>query len=396
MSLRTHPLNDSLPPYDDGAFAVAPMMDYTDRFLRFILRQLTSRATLYTEMVTANTLAHCSEAELPRFLGLGEAEQPLVLQLGGADPSLVRRAAAIASPWGFAAMNLNCGCPSDRVAGSGRFGAALMDEPHQVAAVCAALADGAGGQLPVTVKCRVGVTRDKARATEIDDEETYERLAQFVEVVSSRGGVRCFQVHARKAVLGGLSPAQNRQIPPLRYNLVHRLAADFPSLRFSLNGGIESLPSARKVLEGESCQLSGVMVGRAVVARPWDWAQIDTELYDEPFNPASSRRQVLDTYAAFADAEAAACAHNIRRLLLAPALNLFAGEPHGKMFRRRVDELASDPSISAGSIILRSAEDTLLAETLDAPPGYVWRHDERAYLPPVPNEALARTDTTSD
>ena len=140
--------------YHDGLFAVAPMMDYTNQFLRYLLRRVSKRATLYTEMVTANTLVHCGETELPRFLEHdGAAEQPLVLQLGGSDPEMLRRAAEIAEPWGYTALNLNCGCPSDRVAGSGCFGAAMMRDPALVAECCAALADGASGRLPVTVKC---------------------------------------------------------------------------------------------------------------------------------------------------------------------------------------------------------------------------------------------------
>lgn len=176
-------------------------------------------------MVTSNTLVHCSESELPRFLAHeGEREQPLVLQLGGADPEQLRAASAIAEPWGYTALNLNCGCPSDRVAGSGCFGASLMREPALVADCCAAMAEGAGGRLPVTVKCRIGVTDDKSLASIIDDEATYERLHHFVSTVHRSGGVHHFVLHARKAVLGGLSPAQNRQIPPLRYGLVRQLA----------------------------------------------------------------------------------------------------------------------------------------------------------------------------
>lgn len=245
-------------------------------------------------MVTSNTLVHCSEAELPRFLATdGEREEPVVLQLGGADPEQLRAAAAIAEPWGYTALNLNCGCPSDRVAGSGCFGASLMREPALVADCCAAMAEGSRGRIPVTVKCRIGVTDDKNRASVIDDEPTYERLHHFVSTVHRGGGVRHFALHARKAVLGGLSPAQNRQIPPLRYGLVHRLAADFPELSFSLNGGVTSLDEAAEHL-GDGSPLTGVMVGRAVVNRPWEFATTDTALYGQRTNPALSRRHVLD------------------------------------------------------------------------------------------------------
>ena len=268
------------------------MMDYTNKFLRYMLRRISTRATLYTEMVTANTIVHCPPSELPRFLELPDGEcQPTVLQVGGADPDLLRRAAAISAPWGYDAINLNCGCPSDRVAGKGAFGATLMKDPELVAACCAALAEGAPG-IPITVKCRIGVIDDRTRAAEIDDETVYvgrrrtlepnkteqmcprraletpwtrptlsvlrvtiepsclrsqAELHRFVSIVSTRGGVSHFVVHARRAVLGGLSPHQNRVVPPLRYNLVHRLAADFPELRFSINGGIAAAIRAHHI-----------------------------------------------------------------------------------------------------------------------------------------------------
>ena len=369
--------------YHDGAFAVAPMMDYTNQFLRFLLRRITAKSTLYTEMVTANTIVHCGESELPRFLDHdGEAEQPLVLQVGGADPEMLRRAAEIAEPWGFTALNLNCGCPSDRVAGSGCFGAALMREPKLVADCCAALADGASGRLPVTVKCRIGVTNDKANAAKVDDEATYAELAQFVDTVSREGNVRNFIVHARKAVLGGLSPAQNRQVPPLRYNLVHKLSREFPELYFSLNGGVDTMDQASHHLRYDdsdgSSKLSGVMSGRSVIARPWDFATVDTQLYRASSDPATSRRQVLNAYAEYCDATEARIPQRVRHLLIASAVNLFAGEPHGKQFRRAVDQHGK--GIPAAQVLLNAAEEALLPETLDAPPGHQWDHRERAYL----------------
>lgn len=374
--------------YDDGAFAVAPMMDYTDQFLRFLLRSLSARATLYTEMVTANTLVHCDPSELPRFLGHAPADGATVLQVGGADPAKLRAAAAIAAPWGFSAINLNCGCPSDRVAGSGAFGAALMREPALVGDCCAALADGAGGALPITVKCRIGVTADKAEAARVDDEATYAELHRFVETVAARGGVRFFALHARKAVLGGLSPAQNRQVPPLRYALVSRLAADFPGLRFSLNGGVESLADAAAHLAPGS-GLSGVMVGRAVVARPWEWATTDTALYGAEADVAPSRRAVLDAYAAFAAEQEAAIAQSIRQTLIKPAVNLFAGEPHGRQFRRAIDTLAKDRSVSAADVLRTAADEALLPATLDAPPGWAYDYDAKEYRPAADVAAAA-------
>lgn len=176
---------------------------------------------------------------------------------------------------------------------------------------------------------------------------------------------------------------------------MHRLARDFPNLRFSLNGGIETLQTSLEALCGDGSQLSGVMVGRAVVARPWEWARLDTLMYGENSDPASCRREVLEKYAAFADAEEASCEQRIRRLLLAPALNLFAGEPNGKVFRRVVDELGNDTSMGAGSILLRSAESTLSEETLEASPGYWWDHREQVYMPPASSTASAPSNWDS-
>lgn len=369
-------------------------MDYTDRFLRYLLRRLSVQQTLYTEMVTANTIVHCGEGELSRFLEHdGEREQPVVLQLGGSDPEMLRKASAISAQWGpYTALNLNCGCPSDRVAGSGCFGAAMMRDPNLVAECCAAMADGAGGDLPITVKCRIGLTEDKERAAEADDEGDYAALSHFVETVSTRGGVDCFIVHARNAVLGGLSPAQNRQIPPLRYHLVRRLARDFPHLRFSLNGGVNSIDEAKDALSGSDPdgggELFGVMAGRAVVARPWEWATLDTELYGCGSDPATSRRQVLEEYCTFAAAYEAKVPQRIRRLLLAPPLNLFAGEPHGKAFRRTIDQMANaDKQRGAADMLMSAAQEVLLDETLDAPPGWRWDHRERLYVPPSSSAA---------
>ena len=248
------------PHTDDGLFSVAPMMDYTDRFMRFLLRRLTSRGTLYTEMVTANTLVHCDESELERFLGKEQTDGPTVFQLGGSEPEKLELAAAKVAAWGYDAINLNCGCPSDRVAGKGAFGASLMRHPELVADCCAAIASGGG--LPVSVKCRIGITDDKKAAAELDEEPVYAELAQFVQTVHERGGVDHFVVHARRAVLGGLSPDANRKVPPLRPQLVHRLAADFPELRFSVNGGLEHMEDLHEHLLPDS-RLSGVMVGRA-------------------------------------------------------------------------------------------------------------------------------------
>ncbi len=359
------------------------MMDYTDRFFRYLLRQLTTRATLYTEMVTANTLVHCADEELDRFLGYsvpaGGRAVPLVLQVGGADPELLRAAAARAAPWGYSAINLNCGCPSDRVAGSGCFGAALMSEPGLVAECAAALAEGAGG-VPVSVKCRVGIARSAAEAVGADPAELADGLARFVDVVAERGGVRHFAVHARQAVLGGLSPADNRRVPPLHTRLVRDLAADLAGdISISLNGGVQDVGEVESALAGGA--LSGVMVGRAVIAKPWAWASVDSRLYGDA-DPALSRRAVLDEYAAFAEAQEAAVPQRIRRLLLAPITNFFAAEPNGKRFRCELDARARDASATVRDVILGAAEASLSDAALDAPPGAEWDSRVRRYREP--------------
>jgi len=367
------------PHTDDGLFSVAPMMDYTDRFMRFLLRRLTSRGTLYTEMVTANTLVHCDESELERFLGKEQTDGPTVFQLGGSEPEKLELAAAKVAEWGYDAINLNCGCPSDRVAGKGAFGASLMRHPDLVADCCAAIATGGG--LPVSVKCRIGITEDKKAAAELDEEPVYAELAQFVQTVHERGGVDHFVVHARRAVLGGLSPDANRKVPPLRPQLVHRLAADFPELRFSVNGGLEHMEDLHEHLLPDS-RLSGVMVGRAVMSRPWHWATVDTALYGEATNPTTSRRELLHEYAAFAEQQEARLPQRLRRVLISPCLNLFAGEPMGKKFRAQIDNrMQSGDDLSLSQVLLGSAEAALLPETLDMPPGMVWNQNSKLYEP---------------
>lgn len=306
------------------------MMDFTNRFLRYLLRGVTRRSTLYTEMVNANALVHCAPSELPRFLDYdADTEHPLVLQLGGSDPEMLRRACAIGREWGYDAINLNCGCPSDRVAGAGSFGAALMRDPDLAAEICAAMADGAGGT-PVTVKCRIGVADSTAEALAVGHDELLDGLSHFVDAISSRARVQHFAVHARQAVLGGLSPDQNRKVPPLHYGVVHELAAARPDLSISLNGGIQWPEQAVRLCAGRSAAarrrvgaiggggggggwggggddgaeksglISGVMVGRGFIDRPWSWATVDSSLYGSA-DPALSRRALLHAYAEYAE-----------------------------------------------------------------------------------------------
>lgn len=229
--------------------SVAPMMDWTDRHCRLFHRQLTRRALLYTEMVTAPAVLH---GDRERLLGVDPAERPVALQLGGAVPAELAAATAIARDLGFHEVNLNVGCPSDRVQ-SGCFGAALMRTPGLVADCVAAMIEAAGG-VPVTVKCRIGV----------DEQDPETVLPAFLEVLA-RAGVRHVIIHARKAWLQGLSPKENREIPPLDHGLVVRMKAAFPELVISINGGITSLAQARALI-GQG--LDGVMVGRAAYHDP--------------------------------------------------------------------------------------------------------------------------------
>src|SRR6187200_3379738 len=202
-------------------FCVAPMMDWTDRHCRFFLRQISRRARLYTEMVTAPTLMH---GDVPRHLDFDPQEHPVALQLGGSDPAMLARAAKLGAQWGYDEINLNCGCPSERVQ-TGSFGACLMAEPRLVADCVKAMVDAV--DVPVTVKHRIG----------IDKVESYDFVRDFVGTVAE-AGCEVFLVHARNAWLKGLSPKENREVPPLRYEMVHRLKRDFPRLTIAVNGGI--------------------------------------------------------------------------------------------------------------------------------------------------------------
>ncbi|MCP9881582.1 tRNA dihydrouridine(20/20a) synthase DusA [Cyanobium sp. Alchichica 3B3-8F6] len=264
-------------------FSVAPMMDYTDRHFRVLMRQITRRSLLYTEMVVAQALHHARlepgasapGGRLERLLGFDPIEKPLALQVGGDDPALLAEAAQLAADWGYDEINLNVGCPSEKVQ-KGRFGACLMAEPDQVARGVAAMA--AASPLPVTVKHRIG----------IDDRDSYAELLAFVDAVAAAGAQR-FAVHARKAWLEGLDPKQNRTIPPLRYDIVHQLKRDRAGLTIELNGGLESLESCLTHLE----QLDGAMVGRAAYAHPLQWAAVDQRVFADTSRPPASASHVV-------------------------------------------------------------------------------------------------------
>jgi tRNA-dihydrouridine synthase A len=305
--------------YGAWRFCVAPMMDWTDRHCRYFHRQLSRRARLYTEMITTGGLLH---GDVPRHLDFDPAEQPVALQLGGSEPHELARCARLGEKWGYAEINLNCGCPSERVA-RGSFGACLMAEPQLVAACFRAMADAVS--VPVTIKHRIGLDRN-------DD---YAFVRDFVGTVHG-AGCRVFIVHARNAWLKGLSPKENREIPPLRYGFVHRLRADFPAATFVLNGGIVSLGQAEAELE----HVDGVMLGRAAYQDPYLLAGVDARVFGETA-PALSREEVIErmqAYLARVTAQAIAA-----RAVTGHMLGLYHGQPHARRWRQRL----SDPAFLA-------------------------------------------------
>jgi tRNA-dihydrouridine synthase A len=305
--------------YKGKTFAVAPMMDWTDRHCRMFHRQLTRRALLYTEMITAQAIRH---GDRERLLGFDSRENPVALQLGGSEPKLLIEAAKWGEDFGYGEINLNVGCPSDRVR-EGRFGACLMAEPNLVADCVAAI--GAAVRLPVTVKCRLG----------IDDQDGEESLDQFTKAVQ-QAGCKTLIVHARKAWLKGLSPKENREIPPLDYHRVHRLKLSFPDLNIILNGGLSSLILAEEKL----FSFDGVMLGRAAYHDPWLLAEVDRSIYGAA-NPCSTRLDAVEAMRPY-------IADQLRQgvwlgRIVKHMLGLFHGEPGGRLWRRILSERAHRP-----------------------------------------------------
>ena len=258
--------------------SIAPMMDWTDRHQRMLARCLSRHALVYTEMLTTGAVIH---GDRPRLLGFSDAEHPVALQLGGSEPSDMARAAEIGADWGYDEININVGCPSDRVQ-SGRFGACLMAEPDRVADCVRAMT--AAVDVAVTVKCRIG----------IDEDEGDGRLRRLVDAVAA-AGCRTVIVHARKAWLHGLSPKENREVPPLDYPMVHALKADRPELTVVINGGITDLDQA----EAHLAHVDGVMIGRAAYQDPYVLAEADRRLFD-PAAPVPERHAVVAAYRAYA------------------------------------------------------------------------------------------------
>ena len=293
--------------------SVAPMMDWTDRHCRYFHRLLTKNALLYTEMVTTGALLH---GDVPRHLDFNAQEHPVALQLGGSEPADVARAAKLGEQWGYDEINLNCGCPSERVQ-RGAFGACLMAEPQTVADCVKAMRDAVS--VPVTVKHRIG----------IDKSESYEFVRDFVGTVAA-AGCEVFIVHARNAWLQGLSPKQNREVPPLRYELVHRLKKEFPHLVIVLNGGINTPEQVQTQLQ----HVDGVMVGREAYHNPWSMAQWDVQLYSDITSRAGITRDSIEAQMVdYMERESAA--HGIPWQSIARhMLGLRHGQPGARLWRQ--------------------------------------------------------------
>jgi len=297
-------------------FCTAPMMDWTDRHCRYFFRLLSRRARLYTEMITAPALMH---GDVPRHLDFDPAEHPVALQLGGSDPRALAHAAQLGERWGYDEINLNCGCPSERVQ-TGSFGACLMAEPALVADCVRAMRDTV--QVPVTVKHRIG----------LDANEDYGFVRDFVGTVS-QAGCDVFVVHARNAVLKGLSPKENREVPPLRYGFVRRLKTDFPQLAFVLNGGIVDFDT----IERELAHVDGVMLGRAAYHHPWLLAGVDTRIFGEGA-ATQSRAQVVEALIPYAKRALAQGA--TLRAIARHVLGLYHGVRGGRRFRQMLSDAA--------------------------------------------------------
>ena len=300
--------------------SVAPMMDWTDTWCRVFHRLLAPHARLYTEMVHANAVIHGDRTKL---LAMDPVEHPVALQLGGSEPALLAQAARIGAEHGFDEINLNCGCPSDRVQ-AGRFGACLMREPGLVGESVAAMIEAVsalGRPVPVTVKCRLGV----------DDDHDFDRFIGFIDTVAA-AGCRMFVVHARNAWLKGLSPKENREVPPLRYDWAYRLKRERPDLQVVVNGGIASESEATAHLQ----HADGAMLGRAAYHTPYLLHRLDVAWFDDPTAEPRSRGELLRAYRPYVEGQLARgvpLKHITRHLL-----GLFAGERGGRAFRQVLSE----------------------------------------------------------
>jgi len=318
--------------------SIAPMMEWTDRHCRYFHRILSPHALLYTEMVTTGALLH---GDRERFLLRDDFEQSVALQLGGSEPSAMAASAKFAEDAGFNEVNINVGCPSDRVQ-NGRIGACLMAEPDVVAECVSRMKERV--DIPVTVKTRIG----------IDNFDSLDFLLDFIGTVSN-AGCDTFIIHARKAILKGLSPKENRTIPPLNYERVHQLKKSFPALTLVINGGINSMPMIKQQLS----VLDGVMIGREAYHNPFFLAQIEQQLYQQP---EPTRLSVLEQFIPYIEGQLSqgVSLQNITRHIL----GLFAGQPGGKHWRRYLSEHARLKN--AGPEVLFAALDAMTPYNVDS------------------------------
>jgi len=329
MSNDTHAIEAPSGIRLNRRFSVAPMMDFTDRYCRLFHRLLSKHAVLYTEMITTGALIY---GDTRRHLHYDKAEHPIALQLGGSDPEALSQSVKLANDYGYDEVNLNCGCPSDRVQ-SGNFGAALMKDAPLVAKCFKAMKETS--DTPITIKHRIG----------IDDDESYQFLSDFVGTIAD-AGCQTFIIHARKAWLTGLSPKENREIPPLNYEYVYQLKRDFPDLEVILNGGIKTLEHALDILR----HVDGVMMGREAYQNPYLLSDVDQKIYQSK-RPQITRKEVIRQFAQTLENELSSgvkLSHMTRHLL-----GLYKGVPGGRKFRQHISENAHYPN--AGIDILFEA-----------------------------------------
>ena len=301
-------------------FCVAPMLDWTDRHCRFFLRLISEYAVLYTEMITTGAILH---GDTERHLAMNAAEHPVALQLGGSDPHDLAAACKIAEKYAYAEINLNCGCPSDRVQ-NGMFGAVMMKNAEVTANCVSSMIEASS--LPITVKHRIGV----------DDYDSYDFLCQFVDTVAD-AGCNTFLVHARKAWLKGLSPKQNREVPELNYERVYQLKKDFPNIEIIINGGITTLEESAVHLN----KIDGVMMGREAYTNPYLLSDVDKLIYGSK-TPTKTREDIAEQFLQYVDNEMSKGVklHAMTRHIL----GLFHGMPGARQFRRHISENAYKPA----------------------------------------------------
>ena len=318
----------------DRKFCVAPMMDWTDRHCRYFLRLMSQHSVLYTEMVTTGAILH---GDSHRHLAMHQDESPVALQLGGSEPSDLARACKIASSYSYSEINLNCGCPSDRVQ-NGRFGAVMMKHASTTATCVKAMRDAS--PIPITVKHRIGV----------DEHDSYAFLSDFVGTVAE-AGCKVFIVHARKAWLQGMSPKQNREIPPLNYARVYQLKHDFPDLSIIINGGISTTSQAAQHLD----QLDGVMMGREAYTNPYILATVDREFFGCT-KASKSRLEIANELVPYIEHE---LSHGVKlHAMTRHILGLFHGMPNARLFRRHLSENAHKPNANIDVFIDALAKTT--------------------------------------